>query len=384
MGGSGKIYLLQSEDKLLVMKEQEYAREDILQTFIEKYPDLLPGDQIDPDNPRQWLLVSREMPVPDTAAAKGRWGVDHLFLDQDGIPTFVEVKRSTDTRIRRAVVGQMLEYAANAVTLWITGEVQNAFSRSCAKAGKDPDKELETLLEVSGTEQESPADYWERVGDNLKNGRVRLLFVADEIPRELQRIVEFLNGQMEHAEVLAIEVKQFVTDKGDIRSLVPRVIGQTESTRAQKAKGRRKLTSETFYRELAETTTPDIARELKEMARGLVELGLENTWGASSVSIRLPDPAESSIEFTVVVFTTGGKFYLGWLDLVETKGRYDGDLAQRYRKEVIRLTGAKETQKNMGTVEHDVKDLLARQDEFLQAVRDFKQELTDAARARET
>ena len=31
------------------------------------------------------------------------------------MPTLVEVKRSSDTRIRREVVGQMLHYAANAV-----------------------------------------------------------------------------------------------------------------------------------------------------------------------------------------------------------------------------------------------------------------------------
>ena len=47
-----------------------------------------------------------------------RWSADHLFLDQDGIPTLVEVKRRKDTRIRREVVGQMLEYAANAVVYW--------------------------------------------------------------------------------------------------------------------------------------------------------------------------------------------------------------------------------------------------------------------------
>jgi len=46
------------------------------------------------------------------------WFVDHLLIDQDGIPTLVEVKRSTDTRIRREVVGQMLDYAANAVVYW--------------------------------------------------------------------------------------------------------------------------------------------------------------------------------------------------------------------------------------------------------------------------
>jgi hypothetical protein len=31
------------------------------------------------------------------------------------VPTLLEVKRSSDTRIRREVVGQMLDYAANGV-----------------------------------------------------------------------------------------------------------------------------------------------------------------------------------------------------------------------------------------------------------------------------
>ena len=36
----------------------------------------------------------------------------------DANPTLVEVKRSSDTRERREVVGQMLDYAANAVVYW--------------------------------------------------------------------------------------------------------------------------------------------------------------------------------------------------------------------------------------------------------------------------
>ena len=39
-----------------------------------------------------------------------------------------------------------------------------------------------------------------------------MIFVADEIPVELARIVEFLNSQMDPAEVLAIELKQFTND----------------------------------------------------------------------------------------------------------------------------------------------------------------------------
>ena len=107
---NGGIFLIQNDEKLLEMTEQKYDSEDLLQGLLEKYPNLLAGDQIDSEVPRRWLLVSREFGVPDNEASGGRWSIDHLFLDQDGVPTLIEVKRSTDSRIRREVVGQMLDY----------------------------------------------------------------------------------------------------------------------------------------------------------------------------------------------------------------------------------------------------------------------------------
>jgi hypothetical protein len=56
--------------------------------------------------------------------------VDHLFVDQDAVPTLVEVKRSSDTRIRREVVGQMLDYAANAVVYWPLERLRATFEAS--------------------------------------------------------------------------------------------------------------------------------------------------------------------------------------------------------------------------------------------------------------
>src|SRR6185503_5814255 len=73
---------------------------------------------------------------------------------------------------------------------------------------------------------------------NLRDHNIRLLFVADVIPTELQRIVEFLNDQMDQTEVLAIEIKQFVSERG-LKSLVPRVIGQTTAAQQKRATGAR-------------------------------------------------------------------------------------------------------------------------------------------------
>src|SRR4051794_11961433 len=115
---SGLIYLRQPDGTLVGMTEQPYDTEDVLQRLLADYPSLLAGEQVNATDPRRWLLITREAALPSEEGGGGRWSVDHLFLDQDGIPTIVEVKRSSDTRIRREVIGQMLEYAANAVVYW--------------------------------------------------------------------------------------------------------------------------------------------------------------------------------------------------------------------------------------------------------------------------
>ena len=57
--------------------------------------------------------------------------------------------------------------------------------------------------------EQSEDSFWLQVKTNLEAGRIRLLFVADAIPIELRRIIEFLNKQMDPAEVLGLELRQF-------------------------------------------------------------------------------------------------------------------------------------------------------------------------------
>lgn len=144
---SGGIYLLRGDDELVEMRETPYEAEDVLQQLIAKFPSLLAGDQLDGEVSRRWLLVGREASLPDVEDAAGRWSVDHLFLDQDAVPTLVEVKRSSDTRIRREVVGQMLDYAANGAVYWPLEQLRELFVRQCERDGRDPE---EVAQEVAG------------------------------------------------------------------------------------------------------------------------------------------------------------------------------------------------------------------------------------------
>jgi hypothetical protein len=140
------LYLVSDDGTLIEMSEQRYDSEDVLQTLLESYPSLLAGDQFPGDEPRRWMLVKREAGIASEAGGGTRWSADHLFLDQDGVPTLVEVKRSTDTRIRREVVGQLLEYAANGTAHWALDALQRDFEATCERRGVAPEDEIAALL----------------------------------------------------------------------------------------------------------------------------------------------------------------------------------------------------------------------------------------------
>ena len=275
MDGGG-IYLIQDNGQLIEMTEQEYDSEGLLQELLAKYPNLMAGEQIDSESPRRWLLVSREISLPSQEDVAGRWSVDHLFLDQDAIPTLVEVKRSSDTRIRREVVGQMLDYAANAVVYWSIESIRAQFEANSHAQGFDPEQRLSEFLGPDSDLEQ----FWQKAKTNLQAGKVRMIFVADEIPAELRRIVEFLNAQMEPAEVLAVEIKQYVGQ--GLKTLVPRVMGQTAEAQRKKSGS----TSETkqwdessFFQEL-ETRR---GKDEEEVARKILEWAKANSlriwWG---------------------------------------------------------------------------------------------------------
>ena len=276
------IFLINEKNEPVEMREEPYGSEAMLQKLLADHPAILAGDQIDRENPRRWLFITQELSLASEEDGAGRWFVDHLFIDQDAVPTIIEVKRSTDTRIRREVVGQMLDYAANAVVRLPVQTIRERFEVQCERRGKTPEQELSDALGVSNGEEA----FWQQVKVNLQAGKVRLVFVADEIPSELRRIVEFLNQQMDPAEVLAVEIKQYVA--GNLRTLVPSVIGQTEEAHQRKSTGAvsqrvsRRWDEESFFQELrtkVSTAEGDVARQLFGWAK---EHATYIRWGKGS------------------------------------------------------------------------------------------------------
>lgn len=267
-----ELFLIDEFNNLTPLSQSEYDSEALLQQLLADHPALLGGDQMGSGAPRQWLFIAREAPVPDREGSAGRWSLDHLFLDQDAIPTFVEVKRASDSRIRREVVGQMLDYAANGLRYWPVETIQGFLA---SRVG-----DIDAALAEAFGESIDSAVYWQQLRENISEGRVRLLFVADRIPEELLAVVEFLNRQMDHTEVLAVEIPQFVGE-GGLRTLAPRVLGRTQEAvqRKDAASPGRRWDEASYFAEIERQYSDDRGVFVRKFYDWNVQQGYQIVWG---------------------------------------------------------------------------------------------------------
>jgi hypothetical protein len=262
-----KIYVME-DGNLHALSESTYDAEGKLQKLLRDHPDLLAGEQMTSAEPRRWVLADREFGISDESSGS-RWALDHLFLDQDGIPTLVEVKRSSNRELRRQVVGQMFDYAANAIRYGDVDRIRRLFR----KRHEEPEEKLQEHLGVT-----DPEAYLDEVRDNLDRGEIRMVFVADQIPSELRRIVEFLNGQLAPAEVLAVEVAQYEGE--GLKTLVPRVVGQTAEAEQKKQASKTEWDESNFFEELQSRASEELARRVRGAYDRAVDTGCSIDWRA--------------------------------------------------------------------------------------------------------
>lgn len=322
------IFLLQQNEELITLQAQPYDVEARLQDLLARYPNLLPigqtaedGDSLAP----ALLLITREASIPNDAQVE-QFALDHLFLDRDGVPTLVEVKRASDTRARREVVAQMLDYASHFVVHWTADRIRTTFEQTCNQTANDPETRLMDFLD--GIDKVDT--FWQTVSNNLSAGHIRLVFVADRVPSELRRIVEFLNNQMNPAEVVAVEVPQFV-GVGGVSTFVPRVVGQTEAARERKRTASAPARQWNEQQFMATLESDDRVRWLP-VAQRLLEWArvneMEISWGRGSANGSfVPRITVNGVSYVCFVVYTSGHVEISFQHMLG-KPPFD-DLAKR-------------------------------------------------------
>jgi hypothetical protein len=213
----------------------------------------------------------------------------------------------------------MLDYAANAQSYWPVDRIRSLATERHGGAEK-LDAEVGKLLDIGcDLTAEDIEIFWTAVSENLQKGRVRLRFVADELPRELKRIIEFLNGQMPDVDVLGVEIPQYIGDT--FKALVPRLFGQTELIRQvkQPTLGQPKTTKEAFLSSLGHEVR-DFFRELLDKAESME--GVSVDWGTKNAIIKVL-PGFSAKPVSILYLTPPGsngqrepalEFYLQYAD----------------------------------------------------------------------
>lgn len=248
-------------DKLTPTSEQQLENEEVFHDHLEKFPDII-AEALDPDNPPKFIVFKREAGVTTGS-------IDLLLLDQNYILTVVEVKRTESPDLRRKIIGQGIEYAANLVIDWGRGEILSKAKNYWAKKGKD-------ILEVINTtfEPEEPIIddniLIQKVQENLEN--LQIIFAVDgPLPNELKTAIEFLNKHFNSIRVYGLEVRYFKEEKG-VQIITPLLIGRTAEAEASKPPMVKKWTEELFLSELEKQCMDDshkirVVKELLEFSK---------------------------------------------------------------------------------------------------------------------
>ena len=155
-----------------------------LQELIYDHPTCLPLDQIEPGI-GQLVSVCMELPLHVGS-------VDNLFITPEGNLVLAEVKLWGNPEARRKVVAQALEYATALFKLDYKG-----LEAAVVKAdfnGATPPQSLYSL--VDGADSPTESVFADRVTRNLREGRIVVLIVGDEIRPAAD---EFVAGLQAHA-----------------------------------------------------------------------------------------------------------------------------------------------------------------------------------------
>ncbi len=359
--------------------------ETFLQELLHATPEVLPVDEIDSS---YGPLVSLGREISN---------IDNLFVSPGGRLTIVETKLWRNPEATRQVVAQLLDYAVR-VNSWDYGTLEKRAREALAPAPIGSGSLYEYVSSKYPDEVLSEPEFADAVQKGLSTGRFLLLIVGDGIRENIEAMVASLHEhpqklftfglvqmQVFRSDALPgshLAVPQVVANSTEVVRAVVRVetTGQASvsveiETAEPKPSGgsgpRHTLSEDEFFASIDDAETQSIFHQLLEFG---AELGAVPTWGTSSVSVRLRDPAGGQTRFTLFVLTVNGGMHTGWLSGQLNRTGRDPEIATDYVKQICALFPSVSPRPGIpdslsGTV--SASEIGAQLDEFRQLVLDL-------------
>lgn len=242
-----------------------FPSEESLHDLIAGAPSLLPlsGDP-------SVVVLGREV-------ALGPGYADLVAVESDGRPVILEIKLGRNAEARRAVVAQILTYAAYLKGL-ATRDLEDLLRPHLAQRDAASVAEAARGSDQSGAFDEEK--FSDELSESLTAGAFRLVLVLDEAPSELVQLVGYLESISSGIVVDLITVSAY--EVGDEQILVPQrvdpeyqreqITTQTPAAARRAAKSRREVDGSDAFEQAvdrAPDTDQPALRRLLAWARGL-------------------------------------------------------------------------------------------------------------------
>jgi hypothetical protein len=157
-----------------------FPDEASLHSLIEQSPQLLP------------LAGSPRLTILGREVRLGNGSADLIAVEPNGRLVVIEVKLSNNAEARRAVVAQVLTYAAHLYGVERADLEQVILGGHLRRRGYDS-----LIAAVAGDDQERSLDreaFHQGLTESLVDGRFRIVIVLDAAPDELVRLVRYLEA----------------------------------------------------------------------------------------------------------------------------------------------------------------------------------------------
>ena len=187
------------------MAPSGFPDEAALHTLIEDAPQILPLA----GNPTL-AVVGREVSLPSGYA-------DLIALESSGRVAIIEVKLARNAESRRAIIAQVLTYAADLHGMDATTLQRDVLGSHLRKHGYDSLVDALQATVQSGAFDAS--DFSSGLAESLAHGRFRLVLVLDSAPPELVRLAGYFGSITDKLLVDLIAVSAYTVNGSQI--LVP-------------------------------------------------------------------------------------------------------------------------------------------------------------------
>ncbi|HYO30208.1 MAG TPA: hypothetical protein VER37_06455 [Thermomicrobiales bacterium] len=292
-----------------------FPSETALHDLIEQAPQMMP------------LAGSPSLTVVGREVALGNNYADLIAVEPNGRLVIIEIKLAKNAEARRAVIAQVLTYAASLRGLKPVALEQGVLGSHLAKRGFASLAHAAAAADQTASFDET--DFGVGLSNGLAEGRFRLVLVLDQAPSELVRLAEYLEAVADKLVIDLITVSAY--DVGDTKVVVPQRIAHGPSLPHQHAlvpmpaaaAGHSSDGGDEFAAAIAVAPTalqPELAR-LTEWARSLEHEGLAslatNKSEAGNLTL-LPRLRDEGVGLVTIWFWQGGSLSF-WRSVIERR-----------------------------------------------------------------